>query len=116
MDEDATAVIQQAERIIYRAGWRLLEEDALERLARTRGLSRAPLEPRSDVIQLVSYDGEHIGHIRRDPAAGPGQTWVAVPKPGGRAVGSYRSAHEAAEALARACGNNTPRLPGQQET
>jgi hypothetical protein len=116
MDEDAIAVIQQAERIIYRASWRLLEEDALERLARTRGLSWAPLEPRSDVIQLVTYDGEHIGHIRRDPAAGPGQTWVAVPKPGGRAVGRYRSAHEAAEAVARGRGSNAPRLPGHQDT
>jgi hypothetical protein len=116
MDEDAIAVIQQAERIIYRAGWRLLEEAALERLARTRGLCWAPLEPQSEVIQLVTYDGEHIGHIRRDPAAGPTETWVAVPKALGRAVGSYRSAHEAAEALARACGSNDPRLPGHQGT
>jgi hypothetical protein len=116
MDEDAITVIQQAERIIYRAGWRLLEEAVLEGLARTRGLCWAPLEPRSEIIQLVTYDGEHIGHIRRDPAASPGQTWVAVPKALGRTVGSYRSEREAAEALARACGNNAPRLQGHKET
>jgi hypothetical protein len=116
MDEDAIAVIQQAERIIYRAGWRLLEEAALEGLARTRGLCWAPLEPRSEVIQLVTYDGEHIGHIRRDRAAGPDQTWVAVPQPWGRPAGSYPSAQEAAEALAVACGKPSPRIPGRQET
>jgi hypothetical protein len=116
MDDDAITVIQQAERIIYRAGWRLLEEAALESLARTRGLCWVPLEPRSQVIQLVTYDGEHIGHIRCDPAAGPGRTWVAVPNALGRAVGSYPSAQEAAEALARARGNNAPRLHGHQET
>ncbi|MDA8320785.1 MAG: hypothetical protein M0030_13410 [Actinomycetota bacterium] len=116
MDEDAITLIQQAERIIYRASWRLLEEAALQGLARTRGLCWAPLEPRSDVIQLVTYDGGHIGHIRRDTAAGPGQTWVAVQKALGRAVGSYPSAQEAAEALARVYGSNAPRLPGHQET
>jgi hypothetical protein len=116
VDDDAIAVILQAERIIYRAGWRLLEEAALAGLARSRGLRRAPLEPRSDVIQLVTFDGEHLGHIRCDRAAGPGQTWVAVPQPEGQPVGSYRSAQEAAEALARACGRLGPRAPGQQET
>ncbi|HUB42877.1 MAG TPA: hypothetical protein VMA72_28820 [Streptosporangiaceae bacterium] len=115
MDEDAIAVILHAERIIYRAGWRLLEETVLDGLARTRGLHRAPLEPRSEVIQLVTYDGEHIGHIRCDRAAA-GQTWVAVPQPRGRPVGAYRSAQEAAEALARACGKLSPGIPGHQES
>ncbi len=115
MDEDAIAVIQQAERIIYRTGWALLEEAALEDLARTRGLCRAPLVPRSDVIQLVTYNGEHIGHIRRDGVGRPGQTWVAVPASGGRPSGSYRSADEAAEALARPSDNNARGLRGHQE-
>jgi hypothetical protein len=104
MDDAAVAVIMQAERIIYRAGWRLLEEVALEGLAGTRGLRRARLQPRSDVIQLVTFDGEHIGHIRCDRAASPDSAWVAVPRLHGRPVGSYPSAQEAAEALARACG------------
>jgi hypothetical protein len=112
MDDNAIAVILQAERIIYRASWRLLEEAALEGLARTRGLRRAPLEPRSDVIQLVTFDGEHIGHIRLDCTAAAGQTWVAVPQPSGRPVGSYRGPGEAAEGLARACGKLSPRVPG----
>lgn len=116
MDEEAIAVIRQAERIIYRVGWRLLEETALEGLARTRGLRCARLEHGSEVIQLVTYDGEHIGHIRCDRAASPGQTWVAVAQPRGRSVGCYRSAQEAAEALARACGKLGPRIPGHRET
>jgi hypothetical protein len=116
MDEEAVAVVLQAERIIYRAGWRLLEEAALKGLSRTRGLRRAPLEPRSEVIQLVTYNGEHIGHIRCDRAASPRQTWVAVAQPRGRPVGSYCSPQEAAEALARACGKLGPRTPGHRET
>jgi hypothetical protein len=116
MDDDAIAVIQQAERIIYRAAWRVLEEAALDALAGTPGLRRARLEPRSEVIQLVTCDGEHLGHIRRDLAAQPGNTWVAVPRTAGRPAGLYRSAQEAAEALARACGKLSPRIPGRQET
>jgi len=116
MDDDAIAVIHQAERIIYRAAWQVLEETALDALASTPGLCRARLEPRSEVIQLVAYDGEHLGHIRRDLAAGPGHTWVAVPKPPGRPAGSYHSAQEAAEALARACGKDVPSVPGRQQT
>lgn len=116
MDDDAITVILQAERIIYRAGWRLLEETALTGLAGTRGLRRAPLEPRSDVIQLVTFDGEHLGHIRRDRAPGPGENWIAVPQPGGRPAGSFRSPQEAAEALARAFGKLSRRIPGRQET
>jgi hypothetical protein len=112
MDDDAMAAIQQAECIIYRASWRMLEETALAALVRTRGLRRAPLEPRSEVIQLVTCDGEHIGHIRRDDAAGPAPAWVAVPQVRRRATGRYGSAQEAAEALARACGKHVPGAPG----
>jgi hypothetical protein len=114
MDTDAIAVVLQAERIIYRASWQLLEETALKPLLRTPGLQRAPLEPRSDAIQLVTYDGEHIGHIRRDRSAAADQTWVAVPQPAGRAAGAYSSAQEAAVALAMACGKLGPRIRGSQ--
>jgi hypothetical protein len=115
MDENATAVIQQAERIINRASWRLLEEAALAGLAGTRGLCWAPLEPRTEVIQLVAYDGEYIGHIRRAPEAGRGETWVAVARSLGRPMGCYHSAEEAAEALAVACGKQPRRIPGPRE-
>lgn len=116
MDENAIAVIGQAQRIVNRVGWRLLEEAALAHLTHTRGLRRARLEPRSEVIQLVTYDGEQIGHIRCDRAAGPDRAWVAIPQPQGRRIGSYPSAQEATEALARACGKLSRRIPGYQET
>jgi hypothetical protein len=116
MDEDAILVIMQAERIIYREAWRMLEERALQGLARTRGLCRAPLETRSDVIQLVTYDGEHIGHIRCDRTASSAGAWVAVPQPPGRPIGAYNNEEEAAEAVARASGKLTPGTPGCHET
>ena len=108
MDDDAAAIIRRAERIIYQARWHVLEEAALTCLASTRGLRWAPLEPRSDVIQLVTYDGEHLGHIRRDSACTAPSTWVAVRRLTGRAIGSYPTTHDAAQALAVACGKEIP--------
>ena len=86
------------------AGWRLAEEQALRQLAGSRGLAFARLEPRSEVIQLIAYDGVHLGHVRRDGSPGEEMAWVAVRKDQACPVGPYRSALAAAEALARACG------------
>ncbi|HTQ90842.1 MAG TPA: hypothetical protein VMK84_15270, partial [Streptosporangiaceae bacterium] len=55
MDDDALEVIREAERTVYHAQWRIWEELALEHLACTRGLARAPLVPGSDGIQLVTW-------------------------------------------------------------
>jgi hypothetical protein len=100
MDDDAVEVIRQAERIVWAAGWHIQEHG-------TRGLVRARLEPRSDVIQLVTYDGEHLGHVRREGPPGPGERWVAVLKQQARQVGIYGSAGAAAGALAQASGKTT---------
>jgi len=107
MDGDALEVIRQAERIVWAAGWHLQEQSVLEELVGTPGLARARLEPRSDVIQLVSYDGEHLGHVRREGPPGPDEHWVAVLKSQVRQVGTYGSAAAAAAALAQACGKTT---------
>ena len=109
MDEDALEAISQAERIVYVAGWRVQEETVLRQLAGACGLAYAPLEPRSDVIQLVTYDGEHLGHVRLDGPHGPAERWVAVLKTEARPVGRYGSARAAAEALAQALGKTTPK-------
>ena len=106
-DDDAVEVIRQAERIVWAAGWHIQEQSVLEELAGTRGLARARLEPRSDVIQLVAYDGEHLGHVRREGPPGPDERWVAVLKHQARQVGTYGSAAAAAAALAQACGKTT---------
>jgi hypothetical protein len=104
MDDDATTVVRLAERIVFRASWRLREQAALHRLSSTHGLCREPLEPRSDVIQLVAFDGEHLGHIRRERLLGQRESWVAVLRQQGTIIGSYPRAEGAAEALAQACG------------
>jgi len=75
----------------------------LRQLAGTRGLACARLESRSDAIQLVTYDGEHLGHVRREGSSGLGERWVAVLNQA-RRVGTFGSADAAAAALARACG------------
>jgi inorganic pyrophosphatase len=68
MDDASAAIVREAERIIYQAGWRVQEEVALQQLAGTIGLRWTPLDPRSDVIQLVTFNGEHLG--RRSPSRG----------------------------------------------
>ncbi len=106
MDDNALEAIRQAERIVWAAGWHLQEQSVLRQLAGTRGLVRARLEPRADVIQLVSYDGEHLGHVRREGPPGPVEHWVAVLKGQVPQVDTFGSA-AAAAALAQACGKTT---------
>jgi hypothetical protein len=103
-DDDVLEVIREVERIVWAASWHLQEQSALEKLAGTRGLARARLDPRSDVIQLVTYDGEHLGHVRREGPSGPEEHWAAVLKNQSRHVGVYGSAGASAAALAQACG------------
>jgi len=103
------AIVREAERILWAAGWHLQERMALDRLADTKGLALARLEPRSEVIQLVTYDGEHLGHIRRETGPGQEKRWVAVVKDQARQAGTYPSAAAAATALARACGKHVER-------
>ena len=94
--------------MIDRARWRKLEEAALEVLTGAPGLWWTPLDLRSDAIQLVAYDGEHIGHIRREALTDLGETWVAMRRSDGRSAGQYGNARDAAEGLARSCGINLP--------
>ena len=100
-------VIREAERTVYRAQWRIWEELAVEHLACTSGLARAGLVPGSDVIQVVTWDGEYLGHVRRDRQCPLSECWVAVLKRHARPCGRYDSAQAAAAALAQACGKAT---------
>ena len=103
-DDDTLQVIREAEQIVRAAGWHLQEQVVLERLAGTRGLACARLEPRSEAIQLVTYDGGNLGHVRRDSPVGPEERWAAVLKDGARQIGIYASPYAAATALAQSCG------------
>lgn len=99
--------LNHAERIVWVTGWHLEEERVLRQLARTSGLACGRLEPHSDVIQLVTYDGEHLGHVRREGQDGRDERWVAVQKDQARQIGIYASLGAAARALAQACGQMT---------
>jgi len=104
MNVDDDEVIRRAERVLYLTQWRVWEEAVLARLALTRGLAAAPLLPGADVIYLVTYDGEHLGHIRREGPRTRGECWVAVPLMEMPLAGYHHSAEAAARALAGACG------------
>lgn len=82
------------------------EELALEQLAARPGLARAPLIPGSDAIQLVTFDGEHLGHVRRETLGASRRCWMAVAVKQARPCGWYASAEAAARGLARACGKD----------
>lgn len=96
----------EAERALHHTQWRVWEELALEQLASTAGLRRTPLLPGSEVIQLVTWNGEHIGHVRLDTSQPASERWVAVALKQGRLGGWYASAEAAASELARACGKD----------
>ena len=105
-DDDPAEVVREAELTLYQTQWRIWEELALEQLAWTAGLGRAPLVPGSELIQLVTWDGEHIGHVRRDTTQPAGERWVAVALKQARPCGRYASAEAAACGLARSCGKD----------
>lgn len=104
MSGDLYDAVREAERIVWAEGWHLREQAVIDWLVGTAGLARARLDPRSEVVQLVAYDGVHIGHVRRETGSGSRRRWVAVMKYSGQRIGSYPAASAAAAALARACG------------
>jgi hypothetical protein len=72
MSDDVREVISESGL----AQWRIWEELALEQLAARPGLARAPLVPGSDEIRLVTWDGEHLGHVQQDETRGcPDAGW-----------------------------------------
>lgn len=80
MNVDDAEVIRRAERVLYLTQWRVWEE------------------------AVLTYDGEHLGHIRREGPRTRGECWVAVPLMEMPLAGYHHSAEAAARALARACG------------
>jgi hypothetical protein len=53
------------------AGWLLQEQAILQQFAATCGLAHARFPSRSDVVQLVTYDGERLGHVIPPGGAAP---------------------------------------------
>ncbi|WP_407836844.1 hypothetical protein ACE1OC_10745 [Streptomyces sp. DSM 116496] len=92
-------IIESAERIVYRAKLKFLEETALAGLAHVEGLALAPLCPPSQVIQVVSYGGRHLGRVRHQQEEG----WLALVKGTAHATGPYEDARSAAESLYVQC-------------
>jgi hypothetical protein len=93
-------LVHDAEVIIAHASWLYLEEQALARLAGRRGLAWTPLFPRSRIIQVVAFDGAHLGRVRRirPIPAQRSARWVATPKDG-VPLGHFRTVRAAARAL-----------------
>jgi hypothetical protein len=98
LDEDAAAVLRQADTIVIHAKWMICELAAAERLAAMPGLARTPLFPGHDIIQIVADHGAVIGRIRRQPAADGG--WAAIPVGAARPTGVFPDAWAAAHDLA----------------
>ncbi|WP_018549436.1 hypothetical protein [Streptomyces sp. LaPpAH-108] len=99
-DRQAAAVLRVARYTVVNAEWRLREEQALRRLARTRGLAWTPLFAGHPVIQVVARDGRLLGRARRH-RDGRRARWIAVPARTAHEIGAYRTLRGAARALAR---------------
>lgn len=95
--DPARAVVLDAQAVIFRASWRLLLDDAIQRERGRRGVVLASVFPPSDEIQVVLDQGREIGtvHLRRRP---DDIRWVAVAPRAGR-VGSYPTLDDAVLAL-----------------
>ncbi len=98
-----TDIVKTAERIIYLAKLRYLEELAIANAAPQEGLTRVPMAPPSQVLQTVVYNGEHLGRVRHSQDG-----WYATLKDGGRPHGPYPDADTAAEALFALCLTTRP--------
>jgi hypothetical protein len=99
MTPEESLVVLAAASVIVRTRLSMLEDEALETLRERPGLALAPLWPGSPVIQLVTFDGVHIGRVRLENPHERRESWVAVPLPPKRSHGSYSSAWTAAESL-----------------
>ncbi|MFC0860886.1 hypothetical protein ACFHYQ_01120 [Sphaerimonospora cavernae] len=99
MSNPDAKVIQEAERTVYRAKLRLLEEQVLATLNGRSGLALARLWAPSPVIQIVTCDGVHLGRVRRESHRGDPERWFAVPPAPQCPHGPYPTASQAAQSL-----------------
>ncbi|MET8405379.1 hypothetical protein [Streptomyces sp900116325] len=101
--DSAIDVIREAERTVINAKWHWCEARALEQLAAQPGLACSPLFPGHPVIQVVAYDGQLLGRVRRHTADGVTR-WITVHADTAHELGARRSMRAAARTLARAAG------------
>jgi hypothetical protein len=109
--DGAAAVVQEAERTVYRAKLQILQERALAALAAVPGLRYVRLYPPSPVIYVVAYNGSLLGRVRLEQANDPDARWLAVTDRAARALGRYPDVEAAARALAGATIGGVPCSP-----
>lgn len=97
MTDRDVAVVRTAQAIIDRESWRIHVAEAASRADGYPGLVLAPVFPPSRSVQVVIYDGVHLGTIRLRVLAEP-TGWTASTIPGTQ-IGTYSTAQDAAAAL-----------------
>lgn len=90
-------VVCTAQAIIDGESWRIHVAAAASRAQALPGLVLAPVFPPSRSVQVVVYDGVHLGTIRLSVLAEP-TGWTASTIPGMQ-IGTYPTAKDAAAAL-----------------
>jgi hypothetical protein len=97
-------VVHDAQLEIYRACWRLPQEQAVWQAAASRGLTLTPLWPPYRSLQIATLDGRLLGRVRQEHRGGLRARWFAMPSGGRGPLGPFPTSHAAARALARHVG------------
>ncbi|MDO5754529.1 hypothetical protein [Arthrobacter sp.] len=99
MIADEWRVLQEAQALVCRVKFQILQEEALASLADSHGLALARLWPGSPVIQVATLDGAYLGRVRRAHSPTGDCQWFALSRQAGRSSGPYLTETAAAQSL-----------------
>lgn len=99
MIDDEQSLLQEAQALLCRAKFQILQEEALATLAGSHGLALARLWPGSQAIQVATFDGAYLGRVRRAHSPAGDCQWLALARAARKSSGPYPTDRAAAQSL-----------------